>query len=471
MAETVIELDLSSPWEPPEPPRAPLRFRLRTRWVAALTVLAVASVVLAAAGPRPRTGPLYRVEGQVRSVLVAGDMLIVSRFQQAVSDPRIEGRRRSDGTVLWSVPADMQQQYVAVNTHVLLVVQHSSPNRGYTSTLTAIDLATGRQLWTRPRVALIGTGGGLVVVEEIIEQARIVENAAGEEPSDPAVNDAGDPQPRHLLVLGERTGALVWELTGPPGAAIDLTWDGPYPIGRVTGVDQLDPSGLVTRRDIRTGAVVSTHQLDWAGIPAMFSTDGAWLIGAAAADPAQARIVVYPDGERGGLVFALADGRRLFRTDVAIYDGLFPCAANLFCTTTEHGIAAYDGSTGGALWRLDGYMQVVASEGDRLVVSTYEQPGTMSGRLGIADARTGALTADLAGWRLIEGASAERILLWRAVDGRTAILGELDPATGRITVFGRPGGWYGPPECSAGVDTLACVMVGDLTVWHLPARH
>lgn len=104
-------------------------------------------------------------------------------------------------------------------------------------------------------------------------------------------------------------------------------------------------------------------------------------------------------------------------------------------------------------------------------MSTFERPDAVSRRLGVIGARTGAVITELADWRLIESASAGRILLWRPVDQRTAMLGELNPATGRITVFGTVGKWYGPPECSAGGDTLACVMVGEATVWRLPARH
>ncbi|GAA3188626.1 PQQ-binding-like beta-propeller repeat protein [Dactylosporangium siamense] len=468
MAETVIELDLSSPWEPPEPPRAPLRFRLRTRWLAALTVLAVVAAGLTAAGAKPRTGPLYQIDDQVRTVMVTGDMLIVGRYQQALSGTRIEGRRLSDGKVLWNVPADLQQMYLTAGDRVLIMIRHSESDRGYTSTLTGLDLATGRQLWTRPRTGLTGTAGGLLVVEDMPDPGKIIEIVEGGELPDPTINHAGDPQPRHVLVLDERTGEPVWELTTPPGTLLDFTRDAQYPAGSVTGVEQLDPTGLVTHRDIRSGAVVATHQLDWSGTPAMFSTGYAWFVAPGAATT---RALVYPDGERGGLVFALPGGRRLFRTDVTLYDGFYQCAKDLFCATTEHGIAAYDSSTGRSAWRLDGYTQVMATRGDRLVVGTYEQPDSMPGRLGIADARTGAVTVELTGWRLIDRAPADRILLWRAVDERTAILGELDPATGRIAVFGKAGDWYGPPECSTRGDILACVMVGEATVWHLPPRH
>lgn len=68
--------------------------------MAVCAVVAVVAAVPSASGVAASTGPLYRIDHQVRSIVVAGDMLFVGRYQQAVSDPRIEGRRRSDGTVL-----------------------------------------------------------------------------------------------------------------------------------------------------------------------------------------------------------------------------------------------------------------------------------------------------------------------------------------------------------------------------------
>jgi hypothetical protein len=159
-----------------------------------------------------------------------------------------------------------------------------------------------------------------------------------------------------------------------------------------------------------------------------------------------------------------------------MYDGIFQCAAALFCATGGNGtagdgITAYDATTGRSRWHLDRYTEVVANVGDRFVVGTFEPAGATYGQLAVVDARTGAVTASLTGWRMIVEASAERILLWQPIDVRTGILGELDVATGGVTVFGRAGNWYGAPECSARGDTLACVMVGELTVWRLPARH
>ena len=230
----MIELDLSSPWEPPEPPRAPLRFRLRTRWLAALTVLAVAAAGLTAAVAKPSTGPLYQIDDQVRTVTVAGDMLIVGRYQQALSGTRIEGRRLSDGEVLWNVPADLQQMYMTVERD--RVLRHdpalAGASRATPAPSPASTLATGRQLWTRPRSALVGTAGGRLVVEDMPDPGKIIEFVEGEELPDPTINDAGDPQPRHVLVLDERTGAPVWELTAPAGTLLDFSRDGQFPAGR-----------------------------------------------------------------------------------------------------------------------------------------------------------------------------------------------------------------------------------------------
>lgn len=366
---------------------------------------------------------------------------------------------------------------MASSTGALILVRYGEPNRGFSSTLIALDPATGRTLWTRPQAALVGTHDDLVVVEDLPDQDETAEVAEDEAPdaTDPETNHVGWPLPRRLFTLDAHSGAEVWRLTTPPGSALDFAWDGRYPTGRVTALDQLDPSGLVTRRDVRTGAVVATRQLDWSGTPAMFSTGSVWPTGPVnnpAGGPwrTPGRAVVYPDGQRGGIVFDLADGRALFRTDAAMFDGLYQCTPTLFCTSTGAGIAAYDGTTGRPAWRLGGYTEIVAAKGDRLVVSTYEQ-GATPGRVGIADARTGAVLHELTGWQLILGTPTGRIVLWRPVDTRTALLGELDPATGGVTVFGRADDWYGAPECSLDARTLACVMVGTATVWRLPDRH
>ncbi|GAA3188619.1 PQQ-binding-like beta-propeller repeat protein [Dactylosporangium siamense] len=466
MAEPVIELDLSSAWEPPEPPPV-LRFRLRSRWVVACAVLAVAAGVLAASGAKPRTGPLYRVDQPVAGVTVAKDLLVVNRQRQPGGDPTIEGRRRSDGKVLWSITTDQEQQFAMLGATALILVRQFNVNRGYTTTLTAVDQATGRQLWTRPRTSVLGTHGGLVVAEEMTDPGRVITVATSETP-DLTVNQALSRPARHILVLDERTGEPVWELTAPPGVVLDFTWDGRYPAGQVTGVDQLDPSGLVSSRDIRSGAVGATHQLDWSGTPAAFHIGAGWY---AAPRRGAARAVVHPDGQRGGIVFDLAGGRALFSTDASMFAGIYQCAAALFCATSGNGITTYDATTGRPRWHLDRYTEIAAIVGDRFVVGTFEPEGATYGQLAVVDARTGAVTAALGGWRMIVDASAERILLWQPIGPSTAVLGELDVATGGVTVFGRAGNWYGPPQCGAAGDTLACVQLGALSVWRLPARH
>jgi hypothetical protein len=61
-----------------------------------------------------------------------------------------------------------------------------------------------------------------------------------------------------------------------------------------------------------------------------------------------------------------------------------------------------------------------------------------------------------------------RVVVWRPLDDRHALLGTLDPRTGNVTVFGRSGAWFGQPECAVEGDRIACVVVGALSVWRLP---
>ena len=61
--------------------------------------------------------------------------------------------------------------------------------------------------------------------------------------------------------------------------------------------------------------------------------------------------------------------------------------------------------------------------------------------------------------------------MWRPVDERTAVLGELDPATGAVGTFAVSEDWFGNPSCSVDGRILACIVAGELSVWRLPNPH
>ncbi|GAB3872901.1 PQQ-binding-like beta-propeller repeat protein [Dactylosporangium cerinum] len=466
MTDSVIELDLSTPWEPPEPP-APQR-RLQARWVAAAVVLAVTLGVLVAAGPRPDGGRLYSVQVQVLQAQVSNGRLIVARYQPTAPGPMIEARRASDGSLLWEHSAGLQLQMAVAGPDVVLLLSESNMGDGVSNGLVVLDAATGKELWSRPRIGIQGTNAEVVVVEEVRSTTQtIIMDVPDQEPG---VNYARTKPERRFFGLAARTGAVVWDVTIPAGHDVDLGWASPYE-SRLVGFDELGPTGQLTRRDARTGAVTETHQLDVSGTSAMLGSG--WLD---SSGPANNRLVVYPGGERGADVYDLATGRKLFRWAGDNGGGsLFRCTDRFFCAGDDTGLTAVDSTTGKPRWHLDGPVVVAGFAGERLLIGTFSQASSQMAALrptltGIVDSRTGTVVKKLADWRVLN-TDGSRPLVWRPVDERTAILGELDPATGTVAVFATAENWFGDPMCSVDGRFLACLVGGELSVWRLPNPH
>jgi len=210
--------------------------------------------------------------------------------------------------------------------------------------------------------------------------------------------------------------------------------------------------------------VTATHQLDWSGTAAMFNAG--WLDGSGR--PAD-RVVVHPDGQRGADVYDLRTGRLLFQWPGDRDKGLFRCTEALFCAGGDDGLDAVDSTTGQRRWHIAGHELAFGFAGGRLLVGSYRESWAMQpGQLGVVDSRTGTLVKKLAGWNVLTG--GDRPVLWRSLDNRTALLGQLDPATGLVTIFVRADDWFGNPDCSVDGRVLACVVVGGLSVWRLPNR-
>ncbi|MEV4514068.1 PQQ-binding-like beta-propeller repeat protein [Dactylosporangium sp. NPDC049525] len=458
MSETVIELDLSVPWEPPEPP-APRR-RLRTRWVAVAAVLAVTLGLLVAGGPRSGAGLLYTIEHQVLRAQVAGGRLYLARYQATGPGPVIEAHRLSDGKLLWEREAELPQQLLVAGPDVVILMSEDRSSSGDSNAFVILDAATGKELWSRAGVRFDGTNPAVVVVEDAQDEPVGMIYQFGDD-DDAGVNHAFVQPQRRIRGLALRTGATVWDVTVPEGSDVNFSWENPFQ-SRLNRFDVLSRTGQLTRHDARTGAMTETHQLDWSGASAMFSAG--WLDGSGR--PAD-RIVVYPDGQRGADVYDLGTGRLLFRWPGARTSGLFRCTATLFCAGGDDGLDAVDSTTGERRWHVEEHEVVVGFAGVRLLLGAYREPSSLQpGQLGIVDSRTGTVVKKLTGWNVLTG--GDQPVLWRPLDTRTALLGRLDPSTGLVTVFARATDWFGNPECSVDNGALACVVVGGLSVWRLP---
>jgi outer membrane protein assembly factor BamB len=370
----------------------------------------------------------------------------------------IEARRLSDGESLWERPADVDQRLVTADDGVVVLMHNARIGDRISATLTVLDAATGSVLWSRPQVSVPGTAAGVVIVEELDEpEAAVIQ--------DP---DADVPVLRsrqRFLGLANRTGAAAWTITVAEGAAVSHHRDPASP-GRLAHLDVMDGTGRLNRWDTATGTVTETRRLSWSGPVAGFYAG--WID--RTGRPAD-QVVLYPAGQPDAVVLDAQTGRSLFRWPVEIGSGLYQCTETVFCTSSDEGLQAVDSLTGERRWRLTGSDTVIAFAGERLLVGTFfEESPAESEDIRLVDSRTGTVVEDFPGWHVLHGAG-ERLLLWRAADDDTALIGELDPQTGLITVHTNATDWTGSPECSVDGTMLACVAVGGrLTVWRLPNR-
>jgi outer membrane protein assembly factor BamB len=456
--EAMIELDLTVPWEPPEVPEP--RRRGRRPWPALVVVVVLTAGLLVAAVPRQSTGPVFTVDFQVLSVNVAGGRAVVTRYQPVGTGPQIEALSLRDGTPLWSLPVDLEVHLAYVTDRVVMLmtesVQPDDPD-GPSGALTALDAATGRTLWERRRVRLVGATGGRILIEDLTGLLdRDVDGNGYTEVDDPGLNVAAELRDMRFVGLDEWTGTAAWELSVPKGTVAGVGWSGDY--GELSDLKELSPTGLLRFRDLTTGTVTATHQLDWSGTVSSYSTgvDG--------------QVVVYRAGERGADVYDRATGRRLWRWpgDQLRWNMLYACLPDLYCVQDGTGLGTVDARTGRPAWHIDRYDGILQLGTATLTVAAFARLDTTPTEIAIVDARTGAIRRRVGDWYVVETFTGGRTVVWRPVNNRDAMLGVVDEHTGRITVFGRAKDWYGRPDCAVDGRTLACVVVGGLSVWTLP---
>src|SRR5690348_3700688 len=184
---TVIELDISQPWQPPELGRLGRPLRPVARWVAVALVGILALGLLVTAQRQVSLAPRLVVEGTgVQWALAsAADIFVLHQPNQGVAE--LEAYRLTDGSLLWS-------KAFGVTTSMLFADGRSvvlSGALGATSVV-GLDPATGEVRWRRSGFNPGQSTNTVVVVEE----------AGGDD----------DPS-RRLFGLDPATGDQLWSLT------------------------------------------------------------------------------------------------------------------------------------------------------------------------------------------------------------------------------------------------------------------
>ena len=466
MPDAVIELDLYEPWDPPAPP-----VKIgdgRRRWPLAAVLLAAVPLLAGAAG-RVDLDPTLAPDFQVMSLDEAGGRLYVTRPEVTVTgggallqalDPR-------DATPLWSRTLRQSEHIVDVTADlVLLQVEDVSSGDDYELQLLAIDAATGDERWRRGLASLVGRAGpDLLIVQdtsirdEYPDEVIDADRSVGD-PENPTVNIPVLPHHERYLAL-RRDGQVAWRLEIPPGTLIDVE-TARYP--ELSGLTELDPSGTLRVRDVRTGAVTATHRLD--------------LSSTAAARPVaryQAGVggqqILYPAGGSDAEVYDRATGRLLWHWagGMVVYASPFSCDGVRYCLFDGNGMAVLDAATGEPLWRAERYVGRLDARPGRLVLTTESADPTKPVDIAAFDPVTGARQWELKDWFLVgrfyTGPDPDALYVWRPINNRDAVIGRLDPQTGAVAVLGRGHDFYGIPACVDATGRLACLAVGTLMVW------
>ncbi|GGM74743.1 PQQ-binding-like beta-propeller repeat protein [Dactylosporangium sucinum] len=442
----MIELDLSTPWEPPPPPRQ------RRRWPLVLLVVLVSLAAFSAAVPQARATPAFEVEHNVLSVDGAAGRVFAGRFGSVGGNTRLTAYRLRDGAELWTVPIEPSQHFTYVDADVVVLnTTWEESGSGPATTVTVLDAATGARRWQRGYVQVMGRYGGLMVVADLAA-TRGFPPLPYDPSQDPTVNPTPVPRAQRYQGLDERTGGVAWTVDVPPGSLAEASWTGTgY---RLDGFTELDPSGELRRRDLATGAVTETRQLRFAGTLSSYATHGE-------------QVVVNLAGQRGADVFDRASGERRWHWAGDQFNWLFACGPQRLCAGDETGLDMFEAGTGRLLWHLDRYANFRGYAGHSLLLASFEQPSAEHPEIRVVDPDTGRVERSIEGWRAL-ASDGDRLVAWRSTGSYSALLATVEPATGRVTVFGRPGEWYGAPECTVTEGSLACVVVGRLSVWRLP---
>jgi len=431
----MIELDVSAPWEAPEPPIS--RARPPRRLIAGLLLMGVL-VLIGGARATTTYEALYSVDGDASVTMLSGGRLFIVRDGDN-ADSHLTAYRVTDGAVLWTSPINISgRDLLYADDHLLLTIESESGQNE--PTIAARDAATGRVLWQRTDVAADQVVDGVLVAE---------------------TPEAPD---HHRLTYGiaVETGVVKWTIDSPDGTALSFLYRGADYVNGLYGIAQLTADRVVRVRDPRTGEVVDTVQLQ-RDVPAGLSApiDSFDIIDGA--------LVAFLSGG-ATVAFDAVTGAYRWRLPGSSEDGfLIPCGA-VICHGHSQTMTGVDPVSGRALWTFDQWNWVSPLDDKHIVVNRLSgdlQP--LSGGA-VFDVTGGTVTRALGSWRVISS-TGNLLLVWRpdptSHDG-DALVGILDPTSAAVSVIAHASGWYSQPHCRLSGRYLACNDRLDIAVWRMP---
>jgi outer membrane protein assembly factor BamB len=403
----LIDLDRPAP-APAEPPAA-----VRSRPVA-LAVLVAALLTLGGAAPAPPglTPVLSLAESYTAFRPDAGSFFLATRTH-------VRRHELTRGAVRWQVPFDRLAQDLRLDESagVLLVMSGRGPR------MTALDAATGRQLWTAeaPDTLVVSTSGGTVLTR----------------------TSGGDGA--WLRLADVRTGREIWARQVDPAGFLgpDTLYGAGSP--RIVVVDS---SGDVLVLRYADGAVLSRGDLGLGHGPA-----------AASAVSVVGERLYVSRRVRGRAVltaYGLTPLIRLWQAEGGPVGTVTDCGPVL-CVADTRWVTAVDPAGGATRWAQPSWSIAYRFDAHRLFAYDNQEQTEAA----LLDAATGRVLQRLGQSRQLDGG-----LVLRAEGRQTLVLVAEGESGGLRTAGVVPdAAWF---RCEARADLLVCpTLTGELGLWRV----
>ena len=456
----MIELDLSRPWDADDPlgfgERPPAHgWRNPPRWLVPTLLAVVVAAVLGGAAAPQRHDPVLALRIPSADLIFGRDDTAFL-FQQRSRSGRLQAYRPERPGPLWTVDYPNGNPVPVVTTDpglVLVSVYDANPGQGSETLTEARDSRTGRKLWQRTGMGIIGQSSGILFVTDYFGW-----DGADVDPARPGKVEAVDVRTGTALwshAVGNRT-LFAPVPVRPSGPPFDARAD-------ADGLAELDQDGMLRVLDPASGEVRHTIRLPLSG-PALNLTvqDGMAVVG-------ESRPAQDPSGPDRGIesivAYDLETGEERWRAEAPDY--AMPCGERYICGYGPQRLTVADPETGDV--RYEGQAERTSFRGNLLVVSrpVGVSGGVMTGSE-VWDLTTGRKLRSLGAWYMVtEDPRASDLAAQNGVGG-VLMIAKLDLRTGTARVIGRARDWLGDASCTFGRRYLGCTGPGGVRVWRLP---
>jgi hypothetical protein len=445
---SVIELDVSEPWEPDATTAGGRRPNaVMPRWLLPALVLLAALSTLAAATPRSSLDPIQAQRiANLSLTFGPDDSFYLS--QQRIRGGRLQAYRPGHATARWTVDlpgANVGQVFTGDPSVLIVTVYPANPDSTTDrESVQARDSRTGALRWQYSGLEVLGPAADLILLTDYPTAPR----------EDEPVR-AGS-----IQGVDRRTGAVRWHRTLSPGTlltTLPAVAGTPARAGGEVTVAELRPDGQLSLIDA-TGSAQRLVTLPLDGLPLNLSIGGGLV--AVSQLSASAALSSPPPTITG---YDLRTGSRQWRFEGMQYSNL--CFDRYLCDYTADGeVVVIDPRSAAVGYR--GQVERFTAHGDRLIVS--EPVGPQGTGTAEYDLRTGRRLHSFPGWQLAGEDPDRPVLAARTGAGGRLALGTLDPARGTVNLLGTAGDWLGEADCAWGRHYVGCTGPGGMRIWRLP---